>query len=90
MRKVRMKRVGRYWIDKELYDEGYDIRDIFDDDPVIELPELFDRERRRHVDWMICPNCGELEQVDRRHLYCSGCEWEQDNTPIKRPARCAA
>jgi hypothetical protein len=57
---------------------------------LIELPELFDRERRRHVGWMICPNCGEREQVDSRHLCCASCGWEQDNTPIKRPARCAA
>lgn len=89
--KVRMKRVGRVWIDKELLEEGYRPEDIIDiDDPVLELPELFDAERRRHVGWIVCPECGDRSQVDRRNPICSSCGWEQDSEQVRRLERCAA
>ena len=89
--KVKVKRVGRYLIDAELLDEGYELDDILEmDDPVIELPELFDNEKRRHVGWMVCPECGEHSQIDRRNPICSSCNWKQHGIQIKRLLQCAA
>ncbi len=86
--KVKLVRVGQYWLDKKLLKEGYGLKDIIDeDDPVIELPELFDAERRRHTGWMICPDCGERSQVDRRNPICSSCGWEQATEGL---TKCAA
>ena len=89
--KVKMQRIGRYSVDVELLNEGYELEDICDeDDPVIELPELFDPEKRRYVGWIICPECGEKSQVDRRDPNCSFCGWNEDVIRIKRPMKCAA
>jgi hypothetical protein len=76
-KKPRMKRIGRYWLDRELIDEGYQPKDIFDvDNRVIELPELFDADKRRNIGWMLCPHCDEKTQVDCRHPVCASCGWE--------------
>lgn len=89
--KVRMKKVGRVWIDKKILDEGYDPEDIIDtSDPVLELPELLSTEQRRHVGWMLCPECGEQSQVDRRDPVCSNCGWEHGSQRAKRNFKCAA
>ena len=89
-RKPSMKRIGRFWVDRALLREGYRLRDIIEDldEPRIELPELFDSERRRHVGWIVCPECGDRSQVDRRHPCCSACGWEPEQST--RPLVCAA
>lgn len=79
-KKPRMKRIGRYWVDRELLEEGYHIDDIFEDAAlVIELPELIDFAKRRRVGWMLCPHCDEKTQVDLRHPICGNCEWDKDS-----------
>lgn len=89
--KLKLVRVGRCLIDKELFDEGYSPQDIIEeDDPIIELPELLDPEKRRHVGWMICPDCGERSQIDRRQPICSNCGWEKDSEHELRLTKCVA
>ena len=79
-KKPRMKRIGRYWIERELVEEGYRLADIFDTDSrMIELPELFDPDKRRHVGWMLCPQCDEKMQVDLRRPVCATCDWDKDS-----------
>lgn len=89
-RKPSMKRIGRFWVDRALLKEGYRLRDIIEDldTPRIELPELFDSARRMHIGWVICPECGERSQVDRRDPSCSSCGWEPE--AIGKAMRCAA
>jgi uncharacterized paraquat-inducible protein A len=77
--KIRMKRVGKYWIDRALLDEGYELEDIVDvENVVIELPELMDPVKLRNVGWIRCPDCDEISQVDRRQPICTHCDWEQE------------
>ena len=77
--KIRMKRVGKYWMDRALLDEGYELEDIVDVENVgIELPELMDPVKLRNVGWMRCPDCDEISQVDRRQPMCTHCDWEEE------------
>ena len=89
--RVKMKRIGRFWIDRNLLREGYRLEDIFDvTTPVIELPELFDPLKLKNVGWMICPECGEHAQVDRRNLRCPHCGWEDYPVDDTGELKCAA
>jgi RNA polymerase-binding transcription factor DksA len=77
--KIRMKRVGKYWMDRALLDEGYELADIVDvENVMIELPELIDPVKLRNVGWIRCPDCDEISQVDRRQPMCTHCDWEQE------------
>ena len=90
--KVRTrKHANHFWLDKALVDEGYRPEDIIDiHDPVLELPEIFDLEKRRQVGWMTCPDCGEVSPVNRREPSCPCCGWEQGEDHAMRFVKCAA
>lgn len=92
-RKKRIKRIGRYWIDKDIIDEGYDEADIFENNNLrLELPEMMDPTRRHKVAWLVCPICGERSQVERHDPSCSYCGWGEENDVAdnRRPAHWAA
>jgi len=79
--KSKIRRIGRYWIGTDLLDEGYRPEDIFDmEKPVIELPELVDRDKRRGVRWLCCPRCGEVSQVGHGRPGCEICGWNQNQS----------
>jgi len=89
--KIKIIRVGRYFFDKSLQEDGYEVEDIFGaDDPIIELPELLDATKRRAMGWLMCPNCGEKSQVERRHPVCPACGWREEDCGFEGVIRCAA
>jgi len=76
--KAKVKRIGRYWIEKALLDEGYGPEDIFEGrEPMMELPELFDPNRRRASRWLSCPRCSERSQVGSGRPSCVHCGWNE-------------
>jgi hypothetical protein len=86
----RVKRVGRYWIDRDLLNEGYRADDVFEDPlSTAELPELLEPRRPGVVYWLRCPVCEESTQVSRASPICSHCGWSQDSKHNKAP-ECAA
>jgi len=89
--KFKIIRVGRYFFDKSLQEDGYGVEDIFGaDDAVIELPELLDASKRRAMGWLMCPNCGERSQIERQHPACPACGWSEEDCGIEGVLRCAA
>ncbi|HAR43675.1 MAG TPA: hypothetical protein DCS07_13760 [Bdellovibrionales bacterium] len=77
--KLKVRRIGRYWIGTDLLDEGYRPEDIFDiDTPVTELPELMDRDKRNGVRWICCPRCNEISQIGIERPSCELCGWNQN------------
>lgn len=77
--KAKVKRIGRYWIDKAILDEGYGPKDIFEGtEPMMELPELFDPTRRRATRWLSCPRCSERSLVGSGRVSCVYCGWNAE------------
>lgn len=85
--KSKVIRIGRYWIDRALYREGYRPKDIFEQSR-LELPELLDPDLRRNLGWLVCPECGEQSQVDRFDPCCGSCGWSREQDVELTP--CAA
>lgn len=84
-RKTRIKRIGRYWIDRSVLDEGYSPDDIFETENLtFELPELVDSRRRHKVGWLICPVCNERSQVEMHDPACSLCGWSPQESPKRQ------
>ncbi len=90
--KAKVKRIGRYWIDKSLLDEGYGPDEIFEkDESTIELPELIDPYRRQVMRWLKCPRCEEISQVEYGLPVCDRCGWgENGRFSSERTYKCAA
>lgn len=88
---AKVKRIGRYWIGRDLLKEGYKPNDIFDTaEPELELPELFEPKRRSDVCWLLCPRCQEKTQVDRRPPSCNYCGWSEESLNLRNEIPCAA
>ncbi|MDZ4660155.1 MAG: hypothetical protein SGJ18_00915 [Pseudomonadota bacterium] len=87
--KKKLTRLGDYWVDSELLKEGYGLGDIIEFSR-LELPELIDPSKRIHVGWLICPECCEYTQIDRRNPTCTHCGWNEDEGFFPEPVKCAA
>jgi hypothetical protein len=76
--KARVRRVGRYWIDQALLDEGYRPEDLFGSGgPTLELPELTDPQKRRAARWLLCPRCEGCSYVGLGRPSCELCGWNE-------------
>lgn len=88
---AKVKRIGRYWISRDVLKEGYKLNDIFDtEEPEFELPELFEPKRQPDVCWLLCPRCHEKTQVDRRPPSCDRCGWSEEGVKPRNEIPCAA
>lgn len=73
-----IQRIGRNWVDKKLLDEGYGPEDFENEDDPIELPEMFDQDKKNNVGWLWCPICQEKTQTNFISPHCSNCGWDKD------------
>lgn len=88
---AKVKRIGRYWIDRELLREGYKPEDIFGTaGPELELPELLEPQRRSQVYWLLCPRCHEKTPVGRHQPSCTHCGWGEESSQMRNLVPCAA
>lgn len=76
MKKLSIRRIGRFWIDQALIEEGYGQED-FEEEEAIELPELLDPEKKKNVGWLWCPQCHEKTQVNKYQPVCGNCGWSE-------------
>jgi hypothetical protein len=84
--KATVRRVGRYWIDQALLEEGYRVEDLFGPgEPVMELPELLDRKKGCAVRWLLCPRCEGCSQVGMGRPSCNLCGWNEDEYAVDSP-----
>ncbi|MGE3974774.1 MAG: hypothetical protein AB7F59_09645 [Bdellovibrionales bacterium] len=86
-RRRRIKRIGRFWVDRILLDEGYGVRDIFE----INLQNIeVDSYRFETLGWLQCPECEQQSQVELRKPICGACGWCEEDDKFKSDVLCAA